>query len=172
MRTTAEEKKRLLLNDLAAARRSIMDAAARLPTECLEAVFLGEWSIRDILAHLIGWDHTNRQAAAEILSGRYPSFFQHYDKDWASYNRELVMRYRHGTGEELLSATENAHRQLLDYLESLPANAIIGGKARSETGRTVTIRRLLIAETRDERDHARQIADFWESFGPAPNSSG
>lgn len=160
MKTTVDEKKCKLLDDLRASRRSVLEAVAGLPDERWEDAFLGTWSIEDLLAHLIGWDYTNFQAVHEILSGSYPSFFQYYDKDWAAYNRHLVQQYKTGTCGELLAAVESSQRQLLDFLESLPAKDLINGKARSEKGRTITIRTLLAAEAQDEHDHARQVAEF------------
>jgi hypothetical protein len=72
-----------------------------------------------------------------------------------------VERFRIEPFSALLSATENSHRQLLAYLESLPANVILNGKARRASGRSVSIRNLLASEISDERVHAHQVQDFF-----------
>ena len=48
-----------ILSSITQARRKILDVAYTLPPEKRNTVFLGEWSARDLLAHLIGWDYTN-----------------------------------------------------------------------------------------------------------------
>ena len=69
-------------------------AAEELPPLLHDQVLLGIWTIKDLLAHLIGWDFTNLQAIQQILAGQYPTFFKYYDKDWQSYNARLVLEYR------------------------------------------------------------------------------
>ena len=157
MRKTTEDHKRLWIDELVAARRSLLEAVNELPVERLDEVFLGSWSIKDLLAHLVGWDITNLQAIQEILAGQYPGFFQFYDKDWQSYNARLVGQYKIEPFAGLLAEVDASHRQLIEYLETLSAGELVDGKARSPKGRTITIRGLLRAEASDERQHAGQV---------------
>ena len=53
-------------------------------------IYVGKWSSREMLAHLVGWDETNIRAANEIMTERLPSFYEHMNKDWAKYNAKLV----------------------------------------------------------------------------------
>ena len=54
MSTTAQEKKESIIAALIQARRKILDVAYALPPEKQDEVFLGVWSVADLLAHLIG----------------------------------------------------------------------------------------------------------------------
>lgn len=83
-----------LLDDLAAARQQILDLVGEVPPDQRDVIFLGQWCIKDLLAHMIGWDATNQRSVREILSGERPFFFQYYDKDWQRYNALLVSTYR------------------------------------------------------------------------------
>jgi uncharacterized damage-inducible protein DinB len=161
MRGATAEKKRQWIDELVAARRSLLEAVRALLGARQDEVFLGTWSVKDLLAHLVGWDATNLKAVQEILSGQYPAFFQFYDKDWHSYNARLVERYKIEPFAALLAEVEDSHRQLVGFLESLSAAELVGGKARSAKGRTVTIRGLLRAEANDERQHAGQVSAFF-----------
>jgi hypothetical protein len=164
MRRTVEEKKRRWIDELLAARGGLLDAVKAFPEERQGEAFLGSWSVKDLLAHLAGWDFTNLQAIQEVLAGQYPSFFQFYDKDWQSYNARLVERYKIEPFSALLEEVEASHRQLIAFLESLSAEALVSGKARSPKGRTITIRSLLRAEASDERQHADQVNAFLGSL--------
>ena len=157
MRRTIEDRKQELIIGLKGARIDIFNSIAQLPVERLGEVFLGEWSIKDLLAHLVGWDFTNLQAIQDILSGRPPAFFRYYDQDWRSYNKSLVEKYKIEPFSELLAKAQASHQEFVSFLEALSAEQLVNGKTRSESGRTVTVRNLLQAETRDEQTHAMQI---------------
>ncbi len=160
MRRNIDTRKEALIEGLVSARQSDLAAARKVPAEQLDQVFLGTWSIKDLLAHLIGWDFTNIQAIQEILAGQPPEFFQYYDKDWQSYNARLVATYRKEPFEALLAEVESSHRQLISYLRSLSPAEVVNGKGRSPRGRTITIRNLLLSEAGDEQAHARQVQSF------------
>jgi hypothetical protein len=133
-----------------------------LPENCRDEIFLGIWTIKDLLAHLVGWDFTNLKAVQEILAGQYPSFFQYYDKDWQSYNHQLVEKYRKESLAEVVAEVEDSHRQLVLFLQSLSAEEVVRGKVRRVNGRSVTIRNLLISEAGDESKHVEQVIAFYE----------
>lgn len=161
-RKTIEEKKAELIAGLIAARGSVFDAIKALPERCLDEAFLDVWSATDLLAHLVGWDFTNIEAIQQIRAGQAPSFFKYYDKDWQSYNRELVARHRKGTMEEMLAEAGASHQELIAFLQKIDADTLVNGKGRSPSGRTITIRNLLVSEASDEAEHARQVIAFRE----------
>jgi hypothetical protein len=170
MRTTAEARKRALIDELAQQRRALLAEIESLPDERLEEIFLGEWCLKDLLAHLVGWDYTNREAIEQILSGQTPAFFQYYDKDWRSYNARLVAQYRCEPFGALLEAAQRSQQALIDLLEGLAAQDVLSGKAATPSGRTVRVSGLLRAEASDEGDHAAQIRAWkatWSARNPA-----
>lgn len=151
-----EAKKEAVIAGLVDARRRILVAAESLSPEKRDRVFLGEWSTKDLLAHLIGWDYTNQEAVQEILAGRKPKFWNHYDRDWQSYNAALIAKHKQDDWKELIAAVQESHRQLIDCLRNVPADDYL---------RHRKIVSLLQAETRDEETHHRQIARFGETPG-------
>jgi hypothetical protein len=157
MRKSLDDKKAELIRELMFARASLLTAVGALPPERLDETFLGTWSAKDLLAHLVGWDFTNLQAIREIQAGLPPTFFQYYDKDWQAYNARLVAQYKIEPTSALLVSVQESHRQLCAFLESLPAGFIVEGKGFSPSGRTITVRNLLRAEARDELKHAEQV---------------
>lgn len=87
-------KKDEIITGLIEARKNIMDAATALPDKNRDQVFLGVWSVHDLLAHLQGWDVANKQSVKEIRSGKTPGVFKHWNPDWATYNAQLVAEYK------------------------------------------------------------------------------
>jgi hypothetical protein len=147
----AQAEKDEIIWGLVKARRKILDAASLLSPVEQDEVFLGVWSVKYLLAHLVGWDFTNLEAVEEILAGRKPSFWDHYDRDWKSYNARLVAEYERDGFTELVAVVEESHRKLIDFLQTVPADEYV--KRRK-------IASLLRVEIKDEEKHHRQVEEF------------
>ena len=160
MSDKAQQKKDNIISALTQARRKILHVAYTLPPEKRDEVFLGVWSAKELLAHLVGWDYTNIEATKSILSGELPEFYSHHDRDWASYNAFLVERHKTEDFAELLHSVEASHRALVDLLGTVPADEFEKDRGVRYKRYKVTIARLLQAEAEDEEEHYRQIKEF------------
>ncbi len=74
MNSKAQGKKDEIISGLVETRRQILDTASSLSLAEQDEIFLGVWSVKDLLAHLVGWDFTNLEAAKAILAGKTPDF--------------------------------------------------------------------------------------------------
>jgi len=160
MSDKAQQKKDNIISALTQARRKILHVAYTLPPEKRDEVFLGVWSAKEMLAHLVGWDYTNIEATKSILVGELAEFYSHHDRDWASYNALLVERHKTEDYAELLHSVEASHRALVDLLATVPADEFEKERGVRYKRYKVTIARLLQAETEDEEEHYRQIKEF------------
>jgi hypothetical protein len=154
MRAQPQVRKDRLLADLVAARRAVREAATAVPAARWDEVFLGTWSIKDLLAHLAGWDFANLEAAQAVLAGRRPAFWAHHDRDWQTFNAHLVAEHRRQDPAELLTLLEGSHHQLIAFLEPIPAGDLFQTHGRDR------LSTILRAEARDEQRHAQQIREF------------
>ena len=150
-----------LLSAIIETRTAILQEASQLSPEAQNTAFLGVWSVKDLIAHLIGWDYANLAAAKNIQAGKLPEFYAHQDKDWETFNAALVAKYKRDDFEELLALSRESQGQLIVYLESIPAENI-DKDFGVRTGRNykVTIARLLQAELKDGQEHVKQIQEF------------
>lgn len=143
---------------LLSARAELLAAARTVPPERRAEVFLGVWSVKDLLAHLIGWDYANRDSVEDIRAGKNPRVFQHYNPDWRAFNALLVQQYRRDDWDELLAALETSHRALIEFLQTLsPEDFDRDFNVRSPRGRVITIAHHLQAEIDDELEHRHQL---------------
>ena len=165
MRVRAEAKKEQVIAELIEVRREILDAAAMLPADQQDRVFLGVWSVKDLLAHLVGWDLANLAAAREVLTGQVPAFYAHHDRDWQTYNARLVAQHKKADWADMVAAVQESHRELVEHVRTIPAEELDREKGVRFKGYKVTIARLLQAETGDEKRHAAQIREFWGLAG-------
>lgn len=164
MNTKAQAKKEWIISELQRVRSKLLTEVAALSRKERDRVFLGIWSVRDLLAHLAGWDYTNIDAVKSVIAGKLPSFYEHHDRDWQTYNAMLVRKYRRSTFRELRATLKESQNELVEYLQTIPPeyfNRDFGIRFR---GYKVTIQRLLEADVKDVQIHHQQIVDF---FGKA-----
>lgn len=159
-RISLEEEKNALLGRFVEVRGLIFDVAARIEPGQVGQPFVGSWDILDLLAHLCGWDAVNLQSARDIFMGKLPEFYAKYDKDWVSYNAQLVARYRCKTLIEMIHVTRKSHTVLLNFLEGLSPEQLLRDQGVRHGNYKVIINRLITAETRDEQKHLEQIRSF------------
>ena len=161
MISKAQAKKEWIIGELQRVRSELLTDVAALSRKERDTVFLGIWSVRDMLAHLAGWDYANLDAAQRIIKGRLPSFYDHHDRDWQTYNAMLVKKYGRSNFRELLATLKKSQRKLVAYLQTIPPedfNRDFGVRFR---GYKVTVQRLLEADVKDVRIHHQQIVDFF-----------
>lgn len=156
----AQRKKDELIANLIETRRKIMEITSSFSPGEQDQVFLGIWSIKDLLAHLIGWLEANRKAVKAIRSGNLPEFYAYKDRDWQTYNAHLVRKYKRENLAELLSALQVSHQKLIDSIQKIPAEDLEQDYGVRFRGYKVTIARLLQAELKDEEVHHTQIETF------------
>ncbi len=156
---TAGEKSALLAG-LVEVRARILEEAAGIEDQLQDERFQGEWSLKDLLAHLAGWDVTNRQAVQEILRGELPTFYAHRDKDWTSYNAKLIAEYKRYDLEDLIELLKRTHRELIVSLQQIPAEEFEKDRGIRARGYIVLISRLLQTELDDEKQHLEEIQAF------------
>ncbi len=150
--------KEQVIASLVDARRNIIELARNLSSEQQDAVFLGTWSVTDLLAHLAGWDYANVESVKELTEGARPTVLSQWNPDWQAYNAKLVKQYRRDDFSELLALLQASHRALIDLLQSFEGTDFDrdwGVPARG--GKSMTIALWLQGEIDDERKHFDQM---------------
>jgi hypothetical protein len=163
MASKAQARKEEIIQALVKTRQTILDKVSTLSKAERECVFLGTWSIKDLLAHMAGWDFTNLDAVGSVLAGRIPAFYDYRDRDWQTYNAILVEKYKKNSFRELLATVKNSQRKLIKFLQSIPPEDFNKDYGVRFRGYKVTIQRLLEAEEKDEQIHYGQIVNFFKA---------
>jgi hypothetical protein len=158
----AQIKKEQLLAELQRARAEILREASALPAKKRDYVFLGIWSVKDVLAHLAGWDYTNIEAIQSVLAGNLPTFYKYRDRDWRTYNAMLVEKYKKGSFRELLSTVRTSHKKLVEFLQTIPPEHFTRDFGVRFRGYKVTVQRLIEADIKDVMIHCQQIKEFFK----------
>lgn len=155
-----EAGKQGLIEGLTKVRQCILSAALALPGQSRQVPYLGEWSVTQIVAHLIGWAHANLAALQELKEGKLPGFYEFHDRNWHAHNRRLVNRYDQTGFATLLAAAESLLALLMQALQILPIEEFENDHGVRFHGWRVTKGRLMRIELHDEQEHLEQLLSF------------
>jgi hypothetical protein len=164
MKTDYQSKQTALLIALRESREALLACARTWPADQAETIFLGEWSLLDLLAHISGWDDANREAITAVQAGRLPEFYAHKDPDWRTYNAGHVRNYRRPTLEAQLAMVEATFGKLMEALMQLDAEDLFRDYGVRYKGWKVIIARLVESDMKDVRIHLEQMR-AWLSLG-------
>ena len=84
----------------------------------------GDWSVIDILAHVSAWENEALTHLPHILEGKRPPKYSDLYGGIDAFNALKVRESRAVSPAEVLTRVEATHRQLVDYLESAPAEQL------------------------------------------------
>jgi DinB superfamily len=140
-------------------RALLVEAASAVPPRLRDEPFVGEWDLKNVLAHTVGWDYTNIEALPDFRAGRLPAFFSRFDADWAAINDDLVARYRLEDFDALLASVRDSQRAFSDAMRALDADLDVVGFWGE---RRISLRGMMRAVSKDESEHVAQIRSFIE----------
>ena len=156
-------KKETVIKRLQQAREKILKQIELLPEEKWDEVFLGEWNLKDFVAHLIGWDTEGLKATQEIIKGKLPRYYQYYERNWTKINKKLVRKYKKGKKKDLLSRVKKSHQKLVKELEKILEELYNKDFGVRWKGSKITLASDTLYQADDEEIHAQQIKCWLKS---------
>ncbi len=146
-----------IVSDLNFGRAKLLQAIEGLSQrELTQLPIYGDWTIKDVLAHVLGWDQRVLRTLPLMVQNR-ASEVPSVEVD--EYNAESVAAWRERTLAEVLVEVESTHRQILDFISTLDHKEI--DTRRERHGQTITIRSYVIdVMTEHERQHAAEIEQW------------
>lgn len=140
-------------------RKSLLESIEGLSDDELSTVSIfGDWTIKDVLAHIIGWDYRVIGILPLIVAGRAEEIPR---VDVEQQNRQAVAKFKDKSVAEVRAEIQLTHQQVLDLLTQLDYTEI--DRRHERQGRVITIRSYVIDKMIDhERQHAVEI-EQWRS---------
>src|SRR6266576_1883651 len=87
--------------------------------QLIEPGVMGEWSVKDILAHVTTWEEAALKYLPLILSGgRPPRYIQYGGID--AFNAQMTEQKRGLALSDVMKQLDETHRRLIDYIRSVP----------------------------------------------------
>jgi uncharacterized damage-inducible protein DinB len=109
-----------LFESLSQERAALLDAIKGLPNDLLDQKgVVGEWSIKNVLAHLVAWERAVTEFLPErIASGTRPAIFAVIGDDDDGWNAQQVALREHLTPQLQLDEFERTRQALLQVLRN------------------------------------------------------
>ena len=121
---------------------------------------LGNWSPRDIVAHLIGWNRHVVRGSRQLLEGELPFYDVDPGEDYSTVNALLVAEYPSESRGELLTELEQAATELARFLRSLSPDDWRRDSSVRHQGEALTIRGTVADLIEDYFHHSEQIRQW------------
>ena len=88
--------------------------------EMLEPGVVGDWSVKDILAHVTTWEEEALKHLPEIAAGKPQQRYKDVYGGLNAFNALKFAENRERSLDEVRRRLTNVHARLLDYLETVP----------------------------------------------------
>jgi hypothetical protein len=88
--------------------------------ELLAPGVTGQWSVRDIIAHVTWWEEEALTHLPEILAGRRPPRYSATYGGIDAFNALMTEKRKHLSLAEVLSQHDDVHARLVDYVRAAP----------------------------------------------------
>ena len=106
------------LTDLRTAYESFLETVNRLTPESFLRP-LGDWTPRDIVAHLIGWNRITLVGCGQVREGSEPFYFYDGTNDYRIINAGFIRRFDSAERKVLLDDLAATLDTLLAYLPTI-----------------------------------------------------
>lgn len=115
-----------LLKRLDTAWAALQASYAGLPdSELLEPGVTGDWSIRDIIAHVTWWEEEALAHLPLILAGGKPPRYSVTYGGIDAFNAQRTEERRDLSLAEVLQRRDDTHRRLIDFLQTVPEDQFV-----------------------------------------------
>lgn len=117
-----------LLRRLDRAWRGFKDSYAGLANrDLLESGVTGDWSVRDIVAHVTTWEEEALKHLPGVLMGKRPPRYSVTYGGVDAFNAQATERTRTLSLPAVLQRQEDVHRRLIALIEAVPDDQLGGG---------------------------------------------
>ena len=155
----------MLGGQMADARERLLAAFEGLSEEeLIEPGVCGDWSVRDVIAHVAAWDRETTAMFAAMLKGE-----RHYFLDLDEEGLEQFNQDRHAVAVDMpvsdaIAELTDARQAMIDLLKGVD-NAQLFAPAPGDEHADMSIAACLSAQIAHDEEHAEMIESWRENAG-------
>ncbi|MEJ2555789.1 MAG: ClbS/DfsB family four-helix bundle protein [Anaerolineae bacterium] len=94
-------------------------------SELMEPGVTGDWSVRDIIAHVTWWEEEALTHLPLILAGGKPPRYSVTYGGIDAFNAQMAEQKKKLSLSEVLRQRDDTHRRLIDFIQSAPGDQFI-----------------------------------------------
>lgn len=119
-----------LMAQMLVERDKLLLAVAGLSAEDAQRTAIGEWSVKDIVAHIAAWDGEAARRLELIGAGRESEIVDYGEGEIDEWNARAVAQRRDARWDEVLAELHEARERLFEALRSLSDEQIAATDSR------------------------------------------
>ncbi len=117
-----------LLNEAAREYKAFHETIQGLNEEHMTEVWLGTWSVRDIVAHISGWHREMTPALERMARGERPVPAGVSYDDVDAWNAKFAAAKRHEPVADVLLDLDKSHEDFMHAAAQVPGDRFVEGK--------------------------------------------
>jgi uncharacterized damage-inducible protein DinB len=163
VREVMAARRRELLERMIVARAALLAEVNRWSDESLTSrAIVGDWTVKDVLAHIAAWDRWSLESMQRVVAGRPPDLALAGDED--AFNAVHVAAWRDRSLADVLIELQAARTDVLAWLEGLSDEDVL--RRRVVDGEDWSLPAWIDIYAEHDEEHTAQIAE--STFSDTP----
>ena len=153
----ATARRQMLAGQMSDARERLLASFARLSEEEMrQPGVCGEWSVRDVLAHVAAWDRATTEAYRSMLAGVRPEFLDLDEEGIEAFNMERHSATINIPLAEVITELTAAREEMLELLRGVDNQALFA-PAPGDEHADLSIAACVSVTIAHDEEHAEMI---------------
>ena len=124
---------------------------------------MDDWTPRDVVAHLVGWNSLMIDSSRSILAGKPPSYYDDSKNDYSNINSGFTKKFSSRSKQELLAQLKSSMENFEAFIFSLPDDELTADHGVVHySGVPATIGKIINSLASDYQYHTNQILEWNE----------
>jgi hypothetical protein len=122
---------------------------------------IDDWTPRDVVAHLVGWNSLMIDSSRSILAGKPPSYYDDSKNDYSNINAGFTKKFSSRSKQELLAQLKSSMEKLEAFIFSLPAKELTADHGVVHySGVHASVGKIINSLAGDYQYHTNQISEW------------
>lgn len=122
---------------------------------------LYEWTPRDIVAHLVGWNSLMIELSQSILAGKPPAYYDDTPFNYSHINAGYTAKFSSQSRDELLEQLKSSLTELEKFILGLSDEELKADRGvRHYSGVPATVGKIITSLAGDYEYHTQQIREW------------
>lgn len=124
-------------------------------------ISIDDWTPRDIVAHLIGWNGLMIESSLSIIAGNPPAYYDDAPNDYRNINARFTAKYSSQSKPELVAELESSMETFEKFICAIPPEELTAHRGVVHySGSPATLARIINSLAGDYQYHSHQIEEW------------
>lgn len=142
------------IRDLKESHQRLLNALEKVPDE---GKICGDWTKKELMAHIAGWYEEGVKGTPQILRGEKPVSFR---MSINGYNKRSVEKRKNKTQTEILSEMKILHQQFIKLIKKLDEKQITGYYGTILRGKPINVLWIINEAVSHDNEHAKELENL------------